>query len=248
MADSVIADGTGRRVRAVLDVDAAAGLLEAEQPLDILRWASEGTDARVTFATGFGPEGCVIIDLIGRHQLPIDVFTLDTGLLFPETYALWHELELRYGVTIRAVRPKRTVAEQAASLGDSLWEREPNRCCELRKVEPLASAIAEAKFTAWITAIRREQTPERANAKVVERDRRFGIIKVNPLVRWTRADLWRHVLDHQIPYNPLHDQGYPSIGCAPCTSKVAPGEDPRSGRWRGQGKNECGLHLPVVSS
>ena len=134
---------------------------------------------RITFATGFGAEGCVLIDLVARHRLPIDLFTLDTGLLFPETYALWRRLEARYGVVIRAVRPLESVEEQARSHGDRLWERDPDACCGLRKVEPLRSALRG--FDAWITAIRRDQTPERASAGIIERDSRYGLVKVNPL-------------------------------------------------------------------
>jgi phosphoadenylyl-sulfate reductase (thioredoxin) len=228
------------------EVGRAATELEAAEPLAILTWAAARHAPRLGFATGFGPEGCVLIDLIGRHQLPIDIFTLDTGVLFPETYALWRRLETRYRLTIRAVQPTQTLAEQAAIHGDELWAREPDRCCQLRKVEPLRREAA--KLDAWIAAIRRDQTPERAAAAVVERDARFGLIKINPLVRWTSNDVWSYLLDHEVPYNPLHDLGYPSIGCAPCTSPVADGEDPRAGRWRGTGKRECGLHLPVIQN
>ena len=126
-----------------------------------------------------------------------------------------------------------------------LVRRAPDRCCELRKVQPLRAELAG--WDAWVTAIRRDQTPDRAGARVVEHDRRFGLIKVNPLVAWTHRDVWRHLAAHDVPYNPLHDRGYPSIGCRPCTGPVADGEDPRAGRWRGRGKNECGLHvLPVI--
>src|SRR3954468_12532666 len=121
----------------IIDVVTAARELEGESPVEILRWASKHIGSKLTFATGFGAEGCVIIDLIARHALPIDLFTLDTGLLFPETYELWRKLETRYGLTIRAVHPAQTVDEQAAALGPSLWERDPDRCCELRKVVPL---------------------------------------------------------------------------------------------------------------
>jgi phosphoadenylyl-sulfate reductase (thioredoxin) len=217
-----------------------AGRLEDAAPEEILRWAATRFAPRLGFATGFGVEGCVLIDLIGRHRLAVDVFTLDTGVLFPETYGLWGRLEDRYELTIRGVRPAQTLAQQAAAHGDALWEREPDACCRLRKVEPLAEAAKG--FDAWISAIRRDQTPDRAAARVVERDARFGIVKINPLVRWTTDDVWRHVRAHDVPYNPLHDQGYPSIGCAPCTSPVAAGEDPRAGRWRGNAKTECGLH------
>jgi thioredoxin-dependent adenylylsulfate APS reductase len=224
----------------VIDIEAAARDLEGEPPLEILRWASAHIP-RLTFATGFGAEGCVIIDLIGRHALPIDIFTLDTGLLFPETYALWKQLEAKYGITIRAVRPDETVEQQAITHGAALWEREPDRCCDLRKVQPLTRALAG--FAAWVTAIRRDQTPERANAQVVEPDRKFGLIKINPLVAWTHDDVWGHLYANDVPTNALHEQGYPSIGCQPCTSPVVPGENLRAGRWRGSAKKECGLHV-----
>jgi phosphoadenosine phosphosulfate reductase len=219
---------------------AEKGALEGRSAAEVLSWAAERFAPRITFATGFGAEGCVIIDLIARQRLPIDLFTLDTGLLFPETYALWRRLEARYDLLIRAVRPEETVEEQAISQGDRLWERDADRCCALRKVEPLRSALAG--FDAWIAAIRHDQTADRAKAAVVERDARYGLVKVNPLVAWTSADVAAYVREHDVPVNPLHDQGYPSIGCLPCTSRVLPGEDPRAGRWRGRTKTECGLH------
>lgn len=226
---------------ATIDVPAAAAELEGAAAVDILRWASQHLAPKLTFATGFGAEGCVIIDLVAKHRLPIDLFTLDTGVLFPETYALWRRLEDTYGVTIRAVRPAQSIDEQAAAHGPALWTRDADRCCELRKVQPLRQALTG--FAAWITAIRREQTPERATAKVVEHDPKFGLIKINPLVRWSHDDVWAHIYANDVPYNDLHDRGFPSIGCQPCTSAVAHGEDARAGRWRGAGKKECGLHV-----
>ena len=216
------------------------GELEGRPPLDVLRWAGESF-GRVAFATGFGAEGCVLIDLIGRHHLPIEIFTLDTGLLFPETYDLWKQLEAKYALTIRAVKPVQSVDEQAAAHGPALWQREPNRCCELRKVAPLREALAG--YDAWITAIRREQTSERADARVIEQDAKFGVIKVNPLVAWTHDDVWGHIYANDVLTNALHARGYPSIGCKPCTSAIVPGEHLRAGRWRGANKQECGLHV-----
>ncbi len=242
MTDALIdgpASARSPRARGI-DVATAACELEGAPALEILRWASEQYP-RLTFATGFGAEGCVIVDLIGRHALPIDIFTLDTGLLFPETYALWRQLEARYGITIRAVRPGQTLHGQAAVHGDKLWQREPDRCCQQRKVIPLARTLAG--FDAWITAIRRDQTADRATAQVVEIDRKFGLVKINPLVTWTHDDVWGHLYAHDVPYNPLHERNYPSIGCQPCTSPVVPGENLRAGRWRGFHKNECGLHV-----
>jgi len=228
---------------AAIDIAAAAEALETASPLDILRWAADRIP-RLTFATGFGAEGCAVIDLIGRHRLPIDLFTLDTGLLFAETYELWHRLEARYGIKIRAVKPAQSVAEQGVQHGAKLWSRDPDQCCTLRKVRPLERELAS--WDAWVTAIRRDQTPERATAKVVEHDRKFDLIKINPLVRWTHDDVWGYLYANDVPYNALHERGYPSIGCEPCTSIVVPTENLRAGRWRGLKKKECGLHVQPV--
>jgi sulfate adenylyltransferase len=219
--------------------------LEGKSPEDTLCWAAAQFPGKLTFATGFGVEGCVLIDLIARLELPIDLFTLDTGLLFPETYELWRKLESRYGVKIRGVQPEQSVEEQAAAHGDKLWQTNPDRCCELRKVIPLRNALRG--FDAWITAVRRDQTKARASAQPVEKDPKFGLFKVNPLVGFTSKNVWDYVFKHKVPYNPLHDQGFPSIGCFPCTSAVKPGEDPRAGRWRGREKTECGLHGGAAS-
>lgn len=221
--------------RAGIDVAAAARELDRAAPAAILAWASGQLSPRLTFVTGFGAEGCVVIDLIAQHQLPIDVCTLDTELLFPETYALWRQLEARYGITIRAARAEHTIADQEAVLGPALWSRDPDRCCELRKVEPLRRALAG--FDGWITGVRREQSPERATAHVVEHDRTFGVVKINPLVTWTRDEVWAHIRANDVPFNPLHERGYPTIGCQPCTSPAA-GEAARAGRWRRELKKD----------
>ncbi|MCY4030477.1 MAG: phosphoadenylyl-sulfate reductase [Acidobacteria bacterium] len=224
-------------------LEACADALEGAPPEEILRWAIDRYADRLTFATGFGAEGCVLIDLIGRHRLPIDLFTLDTGVLFPETRELWRRLEARYRLTIRGVRPQPAPGDDAGVSLDPahrLWERDPDGCCARRKVLPLAAELG--RVDAWITAIRRDQTPQRANAPIVGWDAKFGIAKVNPLVAWTSRDVWRYLRTNDVPYNPLHDRGYPSVGCRPCTSPVRPGEDARAGRWRGTAKTECGLH------
>lgn len=224
------------------EIAAAARTLESSAPELILAWAASQLP-RVSCATGFGAEGCVLIDMVARHRLPIELFTLDTGVLFPETYVLWRRLEERYGLPIRAVRPAETVAEQEASHGPRLWERDPDTCCARRKVAPLALALRG--YDGWITAIRRDQTATRAAAQPVEWDGRNGLVKVNPLLQWTSADVWDYVKTHDVPYNALYDHGYGSIGCAPCTTPVRPGEDPRAGRWRAREKNECGLHIKL---
>jgi len=223
------------------ELKARSAELEETAAPDIIRWASERFGAKLTFATSLGIEDCVVTDMIARQSLPVAFFTLDTGLLFPETYALKERIERKYGVRIAAVQPEYTVEQQAEREGAELWLRDPDRCCDLRKIEPLRNTLAN--YAAWITAIRRDQTPERATAPVVSWDARFGLVKINPLVRWTSADVRAYVQEHDVPYNPMHDQHYPSIGCIPCTSQVQPGEDPRSGRWRGREKTECGLHF-----
>ncbi|HEX7086335.1 MAG TPA: phosphoadenylyl-sulfate reductase [Vicinamibacterales bacterium] len=222
-------------------LEAVARQMETWSPEEILAW-STAQFSRVLLATGFGAEGCVLIDMAARHQLPVEFFTLDTGLLFPETYELWRRLESKYAITIRGVRPALSVEAQAVAHGDALWLRDPDRCCAIRKVEPLARVLRGAD--AWITAIRRDQTATRASARHLEPDPKHGIWKVNPLLRWTADDVRAYVRAHDVPVNPLHDAGYPSIGCQPCTTPVRPGEDPRAGRWRHrQEKNECGLHI-----
>jgi phosphoadenylyl-sulfate reductase (thioredoxin) len=196
---------------------------------------------RLAFSIGFGRAGCVLLHVIATEKLPIPVFTVDTGLLFPETYALWRRLEETYGIPIRRVAGQ-TLEAQAERYGDRLWERDPDTCCRLRKIEPFEPEVAG--LDAWVTAIRRDQTPQRKHFKIVEPDGRLGRLKVSPLLDWTRDEVTRFVETHHVPINALHAQGYPSVGCRPCTTPVRPGEGLRSGRWRGAGKTECGLHAP----
>ena len=222
------------------ELSAFSASLERKSPETVLRWALKEFGSEVAIATGFGAEGCVLIDMVARINNCARIFYLDTDLLFPETYALVDELEARYSVRFERRATHLSLTAQAAEYGESLWEREPDRCCQLRKVEPLKAVLANLQ--AWITAIRRDQTPARANVGIVERDRKFQLIKINPLASWTARDVWNYVKQHDVPYNPLYDQGYGSIGCTPCTTLVQIGEDPRAGRWRGQTKTECGLH------
>jgi phosphoadenylyl-sulfate reductase (thioredoxin) len=212
---------------------------------DVLAWAAGRFGPRVAMATGFGAEGCVLIHLIGTSRLPVDIFTIDTGLLFQETYQLWWTLERKYDLHIRGVEPRLSLGAQAAAHGPALWASDPDRCCALRKVQPLD--VERGRLDAWISAVRHDQTEARADTAVVERDPASGLVKVNPIARWTHDQVWSFIRANDVPYNPLHDRGYPSIGCEPCTTPVAEGESPRAGRWRGREKTECGIHLGRVS-
>lgn len=214
--------------------------LEAADPQAICAWAVSTFGDKVALASSFGVEDMCLIDMLVRATPTPRVFYLDTGLLFPETYALADAVAARYGFVPERRRPALTLARQAEHYGDRLWERDPDACCRMRKVEPLGQMLKG--LDAWITGIRRDQTPFRAGARVVELDGKFGLIKINPLVRWTTGQVWRYVRQHRVPYNPLHDQGYPSIGCVPCTRPVRLGEDPRAGRWANLDKTECGIH------
>lgn len=217
-----------------------SGGFEGASPEAVLYWAAGEFGDEVALATGFGAEGCVLIDMLARVAPRVRVFYLDTDLLFPETYQLAARLSARYGVRFERRATRLTLDAQAAAYGGRLWERDPEACCRLRKVEPLREMLKGLR--AWVTAIRREQTPERARAEVVGRDPKFGLVKVNPLAAWSERDVWSYVVEHDVPYNPLHDLSYASVGCVPCTTPVRIGEDPRAGRWRGTAKTECGLH------
>jgi phosphoadenosine phosphosulfate reductase len=214
---------------------------EKAPPEVILRWAGEEFGPDIAFATGFGAEGCVIIAMLSQIRPGARIFYLDTDLLFPETYALRDRLEARFGVRFERRATRISLSDQAREYGDRLWERQPNLCCHLRKVEPLKEMLCGLR--AWVTAVRRDQSTTRAQTGVVERDEQFGLIKINPLAAWSARDVWDYIARYDVPHNALHDHGYRSIGCAPCTTPVQIGEDPRAGRWRGTVKTECGIHL-----
>jgi phosphoadenosine phosphosulfate reductase len=214
--------------------------LNGATPREILRWGVETYFPKLTMATAFGPEGCVILHLLAEIEPRVRVFNLETGYQFPETLRLRDRIAERYGIEVELIRPEATVAAYEAAHGGPLYGTDPDRCCRDRKVLPLRRAIAG--YDAWISAIRADQSAHRARADVVGWDAKFGLVKINPLLRWTQRDVWAFVVTHQVPYNPLHDQGYPSIGCWPCTRPVPLGQDERAGRWAGQAKTECGLH------
>ena len=216
-------------------------LLAAETPQNILRWAVDEFHPRLTMATAFGAEGCCILHMLAEIEPGVRVFNLDTGYQFPETLELRERIKERYGIEVEMVRPEMTVAEYEEEHGGPLYRIRPDQCCHDRKILPLRRAVVG--YDAWISAIRRDQTAHRAAAGVVQWDGKFGLVKVNPLLSWTKKDVWRFIMEHEVPYNPLHDRGYPSIGCWPCTQPVGAGDDERAGRWAGSGKKECGLHV-----
>jgi phosphoadenosine phosphosulfate reductase len=215
--------------------------LEGASAESVLRWAVGRYGLRLTMATAFGAEGCCIIHMLAEIEPRVRVFNLDTGYQFPETLQLRERIFERYGIAVEYVRADTTVEQYESQHGGPLYNSRPDQCCFDRKIAPLRRAVVG--YDAWISAIRRDQTSHRKAAGVVEWDNKFGLVKVNPLVTWTKADVWRFVVDHNVPYNPLHDRGYPSIGCWPCTRVVEEGEDDRAGRWAGSSKKECGLHL-----
>jgi phosphoadenosine phosphosulfate reductase len=224
-------------------IKALSDSFEAKQPWDLLQYALERYASRIVLACSFGAEDVAVLDMIHRIDPTVPLFYLDTDFLFPETLEVRDRLIARYGLKpgqIIQVKSTLTPEQQAEQHGPALWQRDPDRCCELRKIEPLTRILSN--YEAWITGIRRDQAPTRATAGLIEWDRKFRLLKVNPLARWKSEDVWAYIRIHEIPYNALHDRNYPSIGCTHCTAPVLPGEDPRSGRWKNSGKTECGLH------
>ena len=220
-------------------------LFEKTHPAEIVRWAMSTFGDKLTMATAFGAEGCVIIDMMARVRdelnLPADIFNLDTGYQFPQTLALKAKIEKHYNLSIRTIRPDETPAEAEARLGGPPCLKEPDVCCYKRKVVPLARALEG--YTAYMTAVRRDQTPERESIPIIGFDPRYKIIKIAPMANWTKDDVWNYVEERDVPTNILHQQGFASIGCWPVTRPVQNGEDERAGRWADTDKRECGLHL-----
>jgi phosphoadenosine phosphosulfate reductase len=214
---------------------------EAWSPERVLRWSFETFGSSVAISSAFGAEGMVLIDIASRVSQNFRLFTLDTEFLFPQTYNLMDQVEQKYGITIERVYSLLSPEEQERVHGPALWQRHPDQCCNLRKVEPLRRKLAELQ--AWITSIRRDQTATRAGAGKIEWDEKFGLVKINPLADWNSKQVWQYIRAHDTPYNALHDRSFPSIGCTHCTRAVRPGEDPRAGRWSGSSKTECGLHI-----
>lgn len=214
--------------------------LETASPRDIIAWAVENYFPKLTMATAFGPEGLVIIHYLAEIEPKTPVFNLDTGYQFKETLELRDRIAARYGIEVELKQPNTTVEQYEALHGGPLYQTQSDKCCFDRKITVLRQAAVG--YRAWMSGIRRDQSPDRAGAPIVGWDKKFGLAKISPLANWTKKDVWKLITDENIPYNPLHDQGYTSIGCWPCTRAVLFGEDERAGRWSGSAKTECGLH------
>ncbi len=226
--------------------EAAALQVHAQSTAEeLVAWAlARFAKQRIIITTQFGMEGCALLDMCARQGKPVRVVYLDTMFFFPETYQLRDRLAARYpnlhfvngGTTI-------TPQQQSAAHGPDLWTRDPDLCCRLRKVEPMRKVMAEADV--WLTALRRSQSATRANLEVVAWDWKFKVLKISPLAAWSREDVWKYIQAHDVPYNPLHERGYPTLGCVQCTNAVEGAsvtDYSRDGRWAGTGKKECGLH------
>ncbi len=218
-------------------------LLAGATPEEILRWAAAEFHPRLLMATAFGAEGCCLIHMLAEIEPATSIINIDTGYQFAETLDVREEIARKYGILVEYVRPEQSVVDYELEHGGPLYGHRPDQCCHDRKVLPLRRAVERFAPRAWISAIRKDQTSHRAVAGVVEWDRKFGLVKVNPLLHWSKKDVWGFILRHGVPYNRLHDAGYPSIGCQPCTRAVRAGEDDRAGRWAGKVKKECGLHV-----
>jgi phosphoadenosine phosphosulfate reductase len=212
--------------------------LHGATAIDLLRWTDENFGGEYVVASNM--QDAVLIDLAAKVRPGVDVLFLDTGYHFAETIGTRDAVSEVYDVNVINVTPEHSVAEQDALVGKNLFARDPNECCRLRKVAPLGKALRG--YSAWVTGLRRVESTTRANAPLISFDAAFGLVKVNPLAMWTDQDVEDYIEANNVLVNPLVSDGYPSIGCAPCTAKPAAGADPRSGRWQGNGKVECGLH------
>lgn len=217
--------------------------LEGKSPQEILDCAFNQYFPNIILACSFGAEDVVLVDMMLRLHPNAELFYLDTDFLFPETYEVRDRIIAKYGLNagqVHQLKSELTPEEQAQQYGDALWSRDPDQCCKLRKVEPLGRILKN--YSAWITGIRRDQSPTRAQAGLMEWDEKFQLVKVNPLATWSDEQVWAYIYRHDVPYNILHERHYPSVGCTHCTAPVMPGDDPRSGRWENSAKTECGLH------
>jgi phosphoadenosine phosphosulfate reductase len=217
--------------------------LESASAEDVLRWASDEFREGLCLTCSWQKQSSVLVHMVSELGLDLPVVELDTHLFFQETYETRRAIVERYG--LEPIRPEvLTVAEQHRREGPNLWEREPDRCCHIRKVEPLERALEP--YSAWVSGIRRDQSPSRAGTPKVQWSDRYGVWKIHPLADWDEKRVWAYIAVNEIPYNPLHDAGYRSIGCIPCTRPIAADEEERAGRWAGSDKLECGIHTDTT--
>jgi phosphoadenosine phosphosulfate reductase len=211
--------------------------MESWTPQEIVSWAADKYGEKVAMATAFGAEGCALIAMLAEIPNSVYIFNLETGYQFPETLTLRDKLTEKYGLTVHLVQSEESVEVMEQRLNGPIYGTDPDQCCNNRKIIPLRKVIVG--YDAWISAIRRDQAPTRANAPIIGWDSKFNLIKVNPLANWTKKDVWNYVINNDVPYNPLYDQGYSSIGCYPCTRSISAGEDERAGRWSGFAKKSA---------
>ncbi|OUM92950.1 MAG: phosphoadenosine phosphosulfate reductase [Firmicutes bacterium ZCTH02-B6] len=219
--------------------------MESWEPEQVLLWAVERFPSQVAMTCSFAGAGTVLAHMLHRHGADVPILFLDTGFHFAETLQFKREFAGRFGLRVIDIRPALTVAEQERQWGAYLYDRDPDLCCRLRKVEPLSRALVEMGVKAWVTALRRDQSETRRRIQILELHEvapDHEVVKIHPLANWTRRDVWRYIERHGLPYHPLLDDGYASIGCWPCTERTLPGAGERSGRWPGKNKTECGLH------
>jgi phosphoadenosine phosphosulfate reductase len=234
-----------------LDVHEQAQQFESQTLAQVLTWTWEKFGKKAAIGTSFQGSGLIIIDEMVKLGLEFPIFTIDTGLLFPETVELKQRLEDHFGRTIEPINPALTVEEQNAEYGRELWKTNPDNCCTMRKVLPLQKKLST--LDVWITGVRRNQSDTRSQTKILElyefdKLRGHHILKLNPMATWSREAIWARIHDEKIPYNPLHDRGYRSIGCWPCTKISTNADNERAGRWEGSEKTECGIHTFLGSN
>lgn len=212
---------------------------ESCTPQEILEWCLTNFRTGVSLGTSFGPSGLMMMDMALKIDPHIDIYYLNTEYLFPQTMEQIVRAEEHFGRSFRSIMPHLTIAQQAERYGPALYSTDPNQCCKIRKVYTQIHALKDSSI--WITSIRRDQSPTRADTPFIAWNDKFNVLKLTPMAEVTGEQVWAYVKEHNLPYNELHDQGYPSIGCWPCTQPVLDGEDERAGRWRGMDKTECGL-------
>jgi phosphoadenosine phosphosulfate reductase len=226
------------------DIEALQYEFETAYPQEILRWAIENYGNKLALVSSFQATGIVTLHMMKAITDDFQVLTLDTGLLFPATYQFIADIEQFFDISVHRIQSQQSLPKQARDYGSLLWETDPNQCCHLRKTLPLHDTLQN--YDAWITGIRRDQSTTRAQTPVISWDARNGLLKLAPFATWTEEMIWTYIESYELPFNPLHQQGYPSIGCYTCTL-AANGNDSRSGRWAGSTKTECGIHVDLVA-